>query len=121
LISEVGRFTPAPGPRRVESVHEIEEGVRGTDVRVVQHIVCQQIAGVQPFLVEPVETDASASARTGGQSDEALDAADDGEEKSERDPYAAIESGPGSDSSSLTVRSGCRASSRTVAQPILRR
>ena len=26
-----------------------------------------------------------------------------------------------SDSSSLTVRSGCRASSRTVAQPILRR
>ena len=53
----------APVPRRAESVHEIEEGVRGTDVRVVQHIVCHQIAGVQPFLVEPVETDASASAR----------------------------------------------------------
>ena len=35
--------------------------------------------------------------------------------------YAAIEPGRGSDSSSLTVRSGCRASSRTVAQPILRR
>ena len=74
-----------------------------------------------------------------GQPDQALDAADDGEEKRERDPdpvvdgphqvriqgshrdYAAIEPGRGSDSSSLTVRSGCRASSRTVAQPILRR
>ena len=33
--------------------------------------------------------------------------------------YAAMERGRGSDSSSLTVRSGCRASSRTVAQPIL--
>ena len=29
--------------------------------------------------------------------------------------------GRGSDSSILSVRSGCRASSRTVAQPILRR
>ena len=48
--------------RRVESVHQIEERVRGMDVRVVKHLVCQQVAGVQPFLVEPVETDASASA-----------------------------------------------------------
>ncbi len=44
-------------------MHEIEERVRGMDVRVVQHLVRQQIAGVQPFLVEPVETDASARAR----------------------------------------------------------
>ena len=35
--------------------------------------------------------------------------------------YAAIEPARGSDSSSPTVRSGCRRSSRTVAQPILRR
>jgi hypothetical protein len=35
--------------------------------------------------------------------------------------YAALEPGRGSDSSSLTVRSGCRASSRTVGQPIPRR
>ena len=39
----------------------------------------------------------------------------------ERRDYAASEPGRGSDSTSLTVRSGCRASSRTVAQPILRR
>ena len=49
--------------RRVEGVHEIEEPVRGMDVPVVQHLVCQQIAGVRPFLVEPVETDAAARAR----------------------------------------------------------
>ena len=48
--------------RRVESVHQIEERVGRMDVPVVQHLVCQQIAGVQPFLVEPVETDAPASA-----------------------------------------------------------
>ena len=35
--------------RRVEGVHEIEERVRGMDVPVVQHLVGQQIAGVQPL------------------------------------------------------------------------
>ena len=43
-------------------MHEIEEGVRGMDVPVVQHLVCQQIAGVRAFLVEPVEPDAPARA-----------------------------------------------------------
>ena len=49
--------------RRVESVDEIEKRVRGMDVRVVEHFVGQQIARVQPFLIEPMEADASGGAR----------------------------------------------------------
>ena len=49
--------------RRFERVNEIEKCMRGMDMRVVEHLVCQQISSVQPLLIEPVEAHASAGAR----------------------------------------------------------
>ena len=94
----------------------------------------------RPHLGELNEQDVPRPAgRRGSQADEAQDAGDDGEQKYERDSdpvvdrphqvrsqsslvskeyYAATALVRRSDSSSLTVRSGCRASPQTVAQPI---
>ena len=49
--------------RCFERVHEVEEGVRRMNMRVVEHFVCQQISRIEPFLIEAVEADAPARAR----------------------------------------------------------
>jgi hypothetical protein len=44
-------------------VHQIQEDVAGVDMRVVHHLVGEEVAGVEPLLREAMEADPAAPRR----------------------------------------------------------